>query len=208
MLQPILSPPFTRAAFLTRIPGINVQTDRDTALARTRPAHALLLSEAGFLPLATAEQIHGDQITTVTAPTHAPGADALITVTPGLTLGIYVADCAAVWFADPIRRVIALAHSGKKGTELDIVGATIARLRDEFGTNPSDLTVTVSPCIRPPDYEIDFAATIADQASSHGVVNFHDSGANTAADLATYYSYRLERGQTGRMLAVIQILPA
>ncbi len=204
---------FCRAAFVTRIPGVDCTTDRDTALARLHPHHQRLLTNSGFnLPLATAEQIHGNHVTILPpAPPHpispsSAGADGLITATPGLTLGIYVADCAAVWFADPIRRVIALVHSGKKGTELDIVGRAITRLRADFGTNPADLTVVVSPCIRPPDYEIDFAATIADQARSHGVTNFHDSGENTAADLEKFYSYRAEKGQTGRLLAVLEIL--
>ncbi len=206
MLNFIPTPPFCRAAFVTRLPGVAVATDRDTALARLRPVHDRLLTAAEFSPLATAEQVHGNRVATATDASHSAGADALVTATPGVTLGIYVADCAAVWFADPVRRVIALAHSGKKGTELDIVGATIGRLRDEFGTDPAHLTVIVSPCIRPPDYEVDFAATIAEQASARGVGDFRDAGVNTAADLATYYSYRTERGQTGRMLAVLQIV--
>ncbi len=205
---------FCRAAFITRLPDVDCATDRETALARLHPHHQRLLTNLGFtLPLATAEQIHGNEITILSPsppralPPSSPKTDGLITATPGVTLGIYVADCAAVWFADPVRRVIALVHSGKKGTELDIVGRTITTLREEFGTDPADLTVVVSPCIRPPDYETDFAATIADQAKSHGVTNFHDPGENTAADLDRYYSYRQEKGQTGRMLAALEILP-
>ncbi len=206
MVREIATPDFCRAAFITRIPGVDVRTDRETALARLKPAHDDLLAESGFSPIATAEQVHGNRIATVATPSHSEGVDALITDTPGLSLGIYVADCAAVWIADPTHRVIALAHSGKKGTELDIVGATINQLRERFGSHPADLTVVVSACIRPPDYEIDFARTIATQARSHGVKDFQDPGWNTAADPDAYYSYRKERGQTGRMLAVLQIL--
>ncbi len=199
---------FCRAAFLTRIPDIDCRTDRETALSRLNSVHELLLTNAGFSLPAKAEQVHGNQIATITSrqETPVPGTDALATGTPGLCLGIYVADCAAVYFADPVRRVVALAHSGKKGTELDITTRTIDLLREKFGTDPADLTVVVSPCIRPPDYEIDFAATIADQARSAGVKSFYDPGENTAADLETFYSYRTEKGQTGRLLAALEIL--
>ncbi|MGC1480810.1 MAG: laccase domain-containing protein, partial [Chthoniobacterales bacterium] len=184
---------FCRSAFLTRVPGIDCQTDRETALIRLRQAHAALLDQAGFSPPVIAEQVHGNEIAVLTKRPDStiPTVDALATSTPGLCLGIYVADCAAVYFADPVRRVIALAHSGKKGTELSIVPRTIETLRENFGSQPTDLTVVVSPCIRPPDYEIDFAATIADQAKSAGVTNFHDPGENTAADLEKFYSYRV-----------------
>ena len=70
------------------------------------------------------------------------------------TLGIYVADCCAVYLADPVRRVIALLHSGRKGSELGITTAVVARMRADFGCNPADITVQLSPCIRPPQYEI------------------------------------------------------
>jgi copper oxidase (laccase) domain-containing protein len=76
-------------------------------------------------------------------------------------------------------------------------------MRREFGTKPEDLIVVLGPCIRPPDYEIDFAALIREQAGKAGVGEFHDEGENTACDLARHYSYRIEKGRTGRMLALI-----
>jgi copper oxidase (laccase) domain-containing protein len=63
----------------------------------------------------------------------------------------------------------------------------------------------VSPCIRPPDYDIDFAAIIRQQANELGIANFHDSCQNTATDLEMHYSYRIEKGQTGRMLALLAL---
>ncbi len=47
--------------------------------------------------------------------------------------------------------------------------------------NPADLTCVLSPCIRPPDYDTDFASTIRSQASDLGIKNFHDSCENTAS---------------------------
>ncbi|MDB4412825.1 polyphenol oxidase family protein, partial [bacterium] len=57
----------------------------------------------------------------------------------------------------------------------------------------------------PPHYEIDFAATIREQALDAGVppTRYHDIGLCTASDLGRFYSYRIEKGNTGRMLALL-----
>jgi len=133
------------------------------------------------------------------------GADGLLTKLRNVSLGIYVADCCAVYLVDPVRHAIGLVHSGKKGTELGIVGRAIDLMRSRFGTVPQDLVVQLSPCIRPPHYEIDFAADIVRSCEERGVVNVHDSGVCTACDLERYYSYRAEKGRTGRMLALLAI---
>jgi copper oxidase (laccase) domain-containing protein len=65
------------------------------------------------------------------------------------------------------------------------------------------MVVQLSPCIRPPHYEVDFAAQIIKQCRDRGVQQIHDSGKCTASDLASYYSYRMEKGRTGRMLALL-----
>lgn len=199
--------PGIRAAFIARIPGIDVATDRETALARLSERHASLAISMGFGSPALAEQIHGNHVAVVEAVGEypAPGADALASATPGLTLGIYVADCAAVYVVDPRLRAIALAHSGRKGSELNILGNAVETLRTQFGSAPADLVVVVSPCIRPPHYEVDFAAMIAAQACAAGVGAFHDAGVCTASHPERYYSYRRELGKTGRMLALLSI---
>jgi copper oxidase (laccase) domain-containing protein len=206
-LAPLDVLPGVRAALLARIPGVEVATDRETALARLRPAHESLIQTLGFSTPATAEQVHGNAVAVVNSASPAPaaGADALATATPGLALGIYVADCAAIYLVDTQRRAIALAHSGRKGTESNILGATITTMRENFGTEAVDLVVVVSPCIRPPHYEIDFAALIAAQAREAGVGSFHDVGTCTASHPERYYSYRRELGQTGRMLALLAL---
>ena len=78
-------------------------------------------------------------------------------------------------------------------------------MRHDFGTEPEDLIVVLAPCIRPPHYEVDFAQTIKEQALAQGVLagNYHDCGICTASDLSRYYSYRVEKGNTGRMLALL-----
>jgi copper oxidase (laccase) domain-containing protein len=154
-----------------------------------------------------AEQPHGNRAQAVYTPLgiRVPEVDALATAVPRLPLVVRVADCGPVFFYDPVQQVIALAHSGRRGTEGNIVRETIACLTETYDTHPENLIVQLGPCIRPPHYEIDFASEIARQARACGVRHFHDSGKCTASNLDRYYSYRAEKGKTGRMWAIFMI---
>jgi polyphenol oxidase len=205
--------PGVRAGWVERIPGLEISGDRDAAMNLLRPHHAAAL--AGFSGQSTwwrAEQVHGNSVALVpgaeqiTAPDGlpvVPGVDGLITREPGATLTIYVADCGAIWLADRKLGAIGLLHSGKKGTESNIFEVALDRMAREFGSSPADVVAVLSPCIRMPDYDIDFAGEIAAQAGRAGIGEFVDSGLNTAADLGRFYSYRKELGKTGRMMALI-----
>ena len=202
--------PQVRARFFQRVPGLDVATDRDSAMARLAGIHRTALDRCGFagMPLASAVQVHGNSVSVVTSG-HVfpvPDCDALVTSERGLCLGIYVADCTAVFIADKLGRGIALAHSGRKGTDLGIVSRTIETLLRHIAAEPRDLIVQISPCIRPPHYEVDFAAVIRRQAAEAGVLEIHDNLRCTASDLSTYYSYRMEKGKTGRLLAAMAMV--
>ena len=209
MFEPLSGVSGVNAAFVPRMAGIDVTTDRATALERLAPVHAEYLRGRGFdaAHLATAEQVHGDVVAVATDATLHGAADALVTGVRGLGLGIYVADCAAVYLADRKGRAIGLVHSGRAGTTKNIVGRTIALLGAEFGVDAEDLVVEISPCIRPPLYETDFAAEIAAQARAAGATDVRDRAICTGRNIDRYYSYRVERGQTGRMLAVLALRP-
>lgn len=196
--------------FVTRIPNLDVNAERSVVLQRLSQHHAAAVEALGFSPgdLATAEQVHGADVAAVSAATGsspAPGADGLATDTPGKLLGIHVADCAAVYLVDPAKRAVALVHSGKKGTEAGIARVALHLLISRYGTSPSDVVAQLAPCIRPPHYEIDFAADIRRQLRDAGVPpgQIHDPGTCTASNLQLYYSYRAEKGRTGRMLALL-----
>lgn len=195
---PALNLPGLRHGFTTRSKGELAQLE--TEMKSSYAAAGFPIDDA-----ASGEQPHGNQVAGVTNPGRVPGVDALSTATPGLPLMVRVADCGPVYFYDPVRRVIATAHSGRKGTEGNIVGETIAHLEKTYGSRAADLIVQLGPCIRPPHYEVDFAAEIGRQAAHAGVVHFHDCGTCTARELARYYSYRAEKGQTGRMWGVLML---
>jgi polyphenol oxidase len=191
--------------FILRVPGLDVRTDRQSALRRLEAFHEAAQESFGSRQLRLAEQVHSNSVAVVTIDSVAKSAlaDALLTRDPEVLLGIQVADCCAVFIVDPRQRAIGLVHSGKKGTELNIVGATVQKMMVEFGTDPADLVAQLSPCIRPPFYEVDFAAEIVQSLKHSGVRQVFDSGENTATDLERYYSYRMEKGRTGRMLALL-----
>ena len=198
--------------FTGRIAGLDVKVDRATAVQRLDAFHAAARAGLGLAQkhFVTAEQVHGCAVAIVDENTAAPvpGVDGLITASPAVCLGIHVADCCAVFLADPVRRVIALLHSGRKGSDLGITAVAVEKMRAHFGCDPADLIVQLSPCIRPPFYEVDFAALILAQARAAGVRQIYDSGTCTGAHVDRYYSYRVEHGQTGRMLALLALTGA
>lgn len=208
---PLDSIPGIRALFLGRVPGVDVVAERVEAMARLASRQRALLDQEGLssFPLVTAEQIHGKEVAFLSSSSTIPipGADGLLTMERGITLGIHVADCAPVWIVARDGSAGALLHSGKKGTELGIVPEGIRALRDRAGILPRDQVVVIGPCIRPPCYEVDFAAEIRRQAASEGVGELHDDGICTACHPGHYYSYRREKGLTGRMLATLTLLP-
>jgi copper oxidase (laccase) domain-containing protein len=213
-----------RHVFTQRIPGIDpapARHDKAEVLQRLDAAHREIRNAIGVVdwPLFTAEQIHGNKIAIASHVVAArrwvdscsrsavgrefPGCDGLITNQRGVALGVYVADCCAVYIVDPKTPAIGLVHSGRKGTELGVVTNAIKQMIDRFGSEPANMIVLLSPCIRPSHYEIDFPAEIVRQCRTLGVKEIHDSGICTACDLNRYYSYRAEKGKTGRMLALI-----
>lgn len=198
--------------FTGRVAGLDVKADRALALARLESYHRQAREDLGIadLPLILAEQVHGKEAATIRHGAEAParpipGVDGIVTDRPDVCLGIYVADCCAVYLVDPVRRAIGLVHAGRKGAESGIVPAAVSAMTAAFGTEAGDLVVQLSPCIRPPWYEVNFSDLIIAQCRESGVRLIHDCGICTAAEPERYYSYRREKGRTGRMLALLSL---
>ena len=204
--------PGIKARFIRKIPDLSVREERQKAMTLLAPFHQQLLRQEGLgdYTLVTCEQVHGNKIARVDHMIEGSpiaDADGLFTQQRGLTLGIYVADCAPVWIVTRDGRAGALLHSGKKGTELGILTKGIAIFTELCRDDPNDLIVVIGPCIRPPCYEVDFAAEIRVQAEKAGILSIHDHLTCTACHPDLYYSYRREQGLTGRMLATLTLLP-
>ena len=195
--------------FTLRHPTIEVDAERAEVVERLWAWHRSQAEEMGFSPneLCIAEQVHGKGVAVVSAIQKGPipAVDGIITATPGLIIGIYVADCGAIYLADPKTGACGVLHSGKKGSELGIAADGILLMGEHFGSRPEDIRVQLAPCIRPPAYEVDFASQIRESCLAAGILPEHyaDCGICTSTDLSRYYSYRIEKGRTGRMLALL-----
>lgn len=104
----------------------------------------------------TPYQIHSADALVVDGPFppgNPPRADALVTQTPGLAIGILTADCGPVLFADPQARVVAAAHAGWRGAIQGILEATIVAM-ESLGARRSRIHAALGPCICQPNYEV------------------------------------------------------
>ncbi len=140
--------------------GLNVglgSSDDRAAVAENR-ARAVTTIAPGAA-LVTLHQVHSNTVIPVTSgfpDADRPHADAMVTATPGLALGILTADCAPILFADAEAGVIGAAHSGWKGALHDIAGATVAAMV-ELGARRDAIAAAIGPTIARASYEVDAA---------------------------------------------------
>lgn len=80
--------------------------------------------------------------------------DGQITDEPGAVLLVFGADCVPLFFYDPVKHAIGVAHAGWRGSVGRIAGITAARMREEFGSEPSDLRVVIGPSVCAGCYEV------------------------------------------------------
>lgn len=80
--------------------------------------------------------------------------DGQVTNEPGAVLMVFGADCVPLFFYDPVKRAVGVAHAGWRGSVLGIAGVTAVRMREEFGSEPSDLRVVIGPSICADCYEV------------------------------------------------------
>jgi len=79
--------------------------------------------------------------------------DAIISEVKNIGLGILTADCAPIFFYDPIKKIIGCAHAGWKGALNGIINNTVKKF-NELNSNSSDLIAIVGPCIKKDNYEV------------------------------------------------------
>lgn len=130
----------------------------------------------GAQALATLYQIHSATAVTIESawPGESPQADAMVTKTPGVALGILSADCAPVLFADAEAGVIGAAHAGWKGALSGIVESAVAAM-ETLGARRARIAAAIGPCISQANYEVgaEFRAGFveADPANARFFIN-------------------------------------
>jgi YfiH family protein len=170
--------PFVKHGITGRVTGLNRyegnvaysgQRDRDDAWA----SRVAFCAEIGVDPesLVTVGQVHGKDVIAVTANDAGKGArpasahlgiaDALITDAAGVALMTLHADCLMILLVDPERPAVGVVHAGWRGTVIDIAGATIARMTQEYGTDPAHVHAFLGPAISGTSNEVGPEVTAA-----------------------------------------------
>jgi YfiH family protein len=165
--SPLLSAiPGLRHAFFTRDGGVSggiygslnggLGSDDDSAKVvenRRRMAEAMGVTSENFLSV---WQIHSPDALAVSGPWQGasrPRADAMVTRTEGLAIGVTAADCGPILLVDPNARVIGAAHAGWKGALTGIVESTVAAM-EKLGAERSGIVAAIGPLIRQHSYEV------------------------------------------------------
>ncbi|MDH5477512.1 MAG: peptidoglycan editing factor PgeF [Nitrospinota bacterium] len=184
----------------------------------------------GIKELWSARQVHGDHVSGISSwpPSRKDDADALVVSVPGVTASVTVADCLPLILVDPVKKVAAVAHAGRKGTELHITRKTLLRMGSWFDCQPVDVVAVLGPCIRACCYQVDektaegfhsccggnggrmldIARANRDQLLGEGVAqrNIHDCGICTSCEKERFFSHRGHHGTTGRFLCAVSQL--
>ncbi len=96
------------------------------------------------------------------------GIDGLVTDVPEIPLITFYADCVPLYFYDPVKKVVATAHSGWKGTVGRMGSHMVEYMCREYGSKPEDIICAIGPSICMDCYEVslDVAAAFKEVYSS------------------------------------------
>ncbi|MBC7906227.1 MAG: peptidoglycan editing factor PgeF [Rhodospirillaceae bacterium] len=197
-----------RHAFFTREGGVSQgiyaslncgpgSKDDPKAVSENR-ARAMAMVDMPPEALITVHQTHTPDVVVVDGPWAEGGrpvADAMVTVTPGLALGILTADCAPVLFADRRGQVVGAAHSGWKGA----IGGVLENTLDKMvalGANKKNIVAAIGPCIGQRSYEVgpDFPAPfLAEEPMNRDFFAPSAKPGHYLFDLPGYVSRKLSR---------------
>lgn len=160
---------------------------------------ARVLDAMGADHLVTVHQTHSAIALPVTGPlAHPMEADAMVTATRGIALGILTADCQPVLFADVQAGVIGAAHAGWKGAKNGVLEATLDAM-EELGAHRHNIHAAIGPCISQAAYEVgpEFFETFTDDDPE--ARRFFANGARDRMlfDLPAYGLWRLRRANIG-----------
>jgi len=178
--------------------GSNDAPDK-VAENRARMAAALGVAPSHLL---TAYQIHSPDVVVAEEPwtqESRPRADAIVTRTPRLAIGVSTADCGPLLLADAQACVIGAAHAGWRGALTGVIEAAIAAM-ENLGAERSRIAAALGPTIRQPNYEVGaefverFLAADADNARFFAP---SDRAGHAMFDLAGYIAARLQRAGIG-----------
>ena len=164
---------------------------------RTRVMRALGLSGGADVPLNTLAQFHSAEVVTLDRPFAVgrhPHADALVTATPGVAVGVLAADCVPVLISDTRGAAVGAVHAGWKGALGGVIEASVAAI-GVLGISAGRLVACIGPCIQQTSYEV--GAELRDRFLAHDAQNrayFRDLSrdGHFTFDLPAYVAHRVE----------------
>jgi len=198
--------PGLRHAFFTREGGVSggIYEGLNGGLGSSDdPAHVIenrrrMAELMGVTPdqFVSVHQVHSPDAVVATGPWPGdrPRADALVTRTEGLAIGVTAADCGPVLFADPAARVIGAAHAGWQGALGGVIESTVDGM-EKLGADRTGIVAAIGPLIRQPSYEVgsEFVERFLDADAENGVFFLPSERAgHSMFDLAGYIRLRLE----------------
>ena len=136
--------------------GIGSKDNRENVLENRRRAMAAMAMPGNAL--CTMYQVHGATVVRVTNEERwdvgqAPRADAMVSSSPGVVLGVLTADCVPVLFADPQAGIVGAAHSGWRGTLVGLLQAVVEAM-ETLGAARRNIHAAVGPAIAQQSYEV------------------------------------------------------
>jgi len=190
-----------------------------------------------YADIVTLKQVHSKKVENIQAKDKGKGAlkyedsfkeaDGMVTDVPGLPLVVFTADCLSIFFADPVARIIGIAHSGWKGTLFNIAGVMVDRMVQK-GASVKNIIVGSGPAIgsccyhvgedlyrkfnhkyieiRNKKYYLNLNEVNTDNLVEAGIKkdNIFHSNICTSCRHDLCFSYRMEK-ETGRMASCIML---
>ena len=227
---------FTRSRGVSRPPfdSLNISHGIGDRRENVNENRRALSRSLGSGELVFARQVHGCEVAVIarkkegeagTAAGRQMTADAMVTDIAGKHLVIQVADCQAVLLYEPSQRVVANIHSGWRGSIQNIIGRTVAVMKQDFGCRPELIQAGIGPSLGPCCAEFvnyireiprdfwrygdsrrhfDFWSVSRDQLNKAGVPENHIelSRICTRCHTDQFFSYRSEK-TTGRFAVAI-----
>jgi polyphenol oxidase len=176
-------------------PGSSDQAEV-VAINRARVAEAMGVPAAHLVSI---HQVHSADVIHVTEPmADKPRADAMVTRTPGIALGVLTADCQPVLFADPQAGVIGAAHAGWRGTRDGVLEATVDAMV-ALGATRDNIAAVIGPTISQSAYEVgpEFFESFTDDDRANARFFIAGTGDRYLFDLPAFGLSRLRAAGVG-----------
>ncbi len=109
-------------------------------------------------PVIQGHQVHEAKVAFIEKPgmkrEELEGYDVFVTTLPGVAIGVRTADCVPVLLYDPVKRVVAAAHAGWKGTVLHISEKTVELMTVRYRCDAADIRAVLGPSIGPKSFQV------------------------------------------------------